>query len=136
LNEFLRLDERFALEDWHDGSIFATLREFEDRFIATGTEEGAVMAVVIGFVLGELSDGRQRDILTEVRRSERAHRLLEQGIRERDALLRAVEEANAGGNAGANGSGSADANADAKLNGDGDWARRNALLTTASLSLQ
>jgi len=112
LNEFLRLDERFAPEDWHDGSVFETLRRFESRFRATGTEEGAVMAVVIAFVIGELSDGRQLEILTEVRRSERAHRLLEQGMRQRDALLRTVDD------------------------GNGTWARRNALLTTASVNLR
>jgi hypothetical protein len=64
------------------------LRAFEARFRATGTVEGSVMATVIAFVFGELSDGRQMEILTEVRSRERALRLLEDGVRRRERRSR------------------------------------------------
>jgi hypothetical protein len=111
LSAFLRLDERFALEDWHDGSAFEALRAFAARFRATGTEEGTVMAAVIAYAIEDLSDGRQMEILTEVRSSERARELREYGIRRREALVEAAEE------------------------GGGGWARRNALLAGASRNL-
>ena len=106
LGDFARLTEEFDAEDWHDGSVFAELSEFESRFRATNTEEGAVMATVIGFLLGELSDGRQQRILAELRVSERARALREAGMRQRQALLAAVDD------------------------GSGSWAVRNTLLTT------
>ncbi|MGW8369044.1 MAG: hypothetical protein ACWGPN_10235 [Gammaproteobacteria bacterium] len=109
LSEFLRLEEQFSVEDWHDGSVFEALHEFESRFQATETEEGEVMAVVIAYSIDELSDGQQLKILTDVRDSERAHRLLEQGVRQREALLKVADGTEAG------------------------WARRNALLTTTVL---
>jgi hypothetical protein len=64
------------------------LRAFEARFRATGTEEGTVMATVIAFVFGEFSDGRQMEILTEVRSRERALRLLKDGVRRRERRSR------------------------------------------------
>lgn len=108
LAEFLRLDQRFDAEDWHDGSVIDALAAFAKRFRATETEEGTVMASVIAYVIEELSDGRQLEILTGVRASERAHRVLEQGVRQRQALLQSVADS-AGG-----------------------WAYRNAFVTTAS----
>lgn len=111
LSEFVRLDERYRAEDWHDASVFEALRAFESRFRATNTEEGMVMAVAIAYMIEELGDGRQLEILTEFRRSERALRLLEQGVRQREALLPAAD-------------------------GSGGWARRNALLTTSNLSIR
>lgn len=106
LGEFLQLDERYAPEDWHEGAAFGALRDFEERFRATDTEEGVIMASVIAFVIDELSDGRQMEILTKVRGSERAHELLEQGIRQMQAWLPSIDS-----NSG--------------------WAYRNAVLTTS-----
>jgi hypothetical protein len=110
LDEFMRLDEHYAVEDWYDGSVFGDLGNFEARFRATGTEEGIVMATMIAYLMGELGDGRQLEILTEVRSSERALRVLEQGVERREALLQVLDESSA------------------------DWAYRNALLTTARVS--
>ena len=107
LGDFTRLDERFGAENWHDGSVFDELRDFESRFRATNTEEGTVMATVIAFLIGELSDGRQQEILAEVRLSERAQALREAGVRQRQALLTAFDD------------------------GSGSWAVRNTLLTTS-----
>lgn len=109
LDEFLRLEERYAAEDWNDGSVFETLRAFEARFRATGTEEGTIMAIVVGYVVDELAEGRRMQILTDFRSSRRVLHLLEESVREREALLPTAEDRSG-------------------------WARRNALLTTASVS--
>jgi hypothetical protein len=106
LGDFTRLDERFGPEDWHDGSVFDELRAFEARFRATNTEEGTVMATVIGFLIGDLSDRRQQQILAETRISERAQVLREEGVRQRQALLQTFD------------------------GGSSSWAYRNTLLTT------
>ncbi len=111
LNEFLRLDERYSAEDWHDASVLTSLRAFEARFRATATEEGTIMATVIAYLADELGEGRQTEILADFRSSERVLRLLERGVRQREALLPMAEDG-------------------------ADWARRNALLTTASLSFR
>lgn len=110
LNEFLSLDERHSAEDWHDGSVSQSLRAFEQRFRATDTEEGTIMATVIAYVVEDLENGRQREILADFLGSDRVLHLLEQGVRQREALLPMAE-------------------------GAAGWARRSALLTTASLSL-
>jgi hypothetical protein len=109
LSEFLRLDARYAVEDWNDGSVLETLSEFETRFRATGTEEGTIMAIVIAYVIEELAEGSRRAILADFRGSDRVRRLLEEGVRQWEELLPAAV-------------------------GREGWARRNALLTTASLS--
>jgi hypothetical protein len=111
LNEFLRLEDRYAIEDWHDGSVIEALHAFETRFRATGTEEGTVMAVALGYVIEELGDGRQTEILTEFRGSERVFSLLEESVRQREALLPAAADS-------------------------GGRASRNALLTTASFTVR
>ncbi len=109
LGEFLRLAEQYAVEDWNDGSVLETLRTFEARFRANGTEEGIVMATVIRYVIDDIAEGSQKQILTDFRRSSRVLRLREQGIRVRKALLPAAADPSG-------------------------WARRNALVTTASFS--
>jgi len=112
LSEFVRLDERYSFDQWHDGSVLDELRAFETRFRATGTEEGEVMATVIAFVIGELKDGRQMEILAGVRSSERARQLLKQGADRMQELFQSFE-----------GSG-------------GDWAQRNAFVTTTILNVR
>ena len=108
----MRLGERFSLDRWHDGSVLTDLRLFETRFRATGTEEGEVMATVIAFVIGELRDGRQMEILSGFRNSERARQLLAQGVDRMEELFQSFE------------------------GGSGDSAQRNAFVTTAILNLR
>jgi hypothetical protein len=112
LGDFQRLDQRFAAEDWHDGSIFDELRAFEARFRATATEEGTVMASVLAYVIDEHRDGRQMEILAGVRSSERARLVLEQGARQMQVLFKAFDDGGAG------------------------RAHRNAFLTAASFGLR
>jgi hypothetical protein len=68
-----------------------------------------IMAIVIGYVVDELAEGRRMKILKDFRSSDRIVRLLERGVRERETRLPAADSRSG-------------------------WARRNALLTTASMS--
>jgi hypothetical protein len=85
LDEFLRLDERYAPEDWDDQSVVESLRAFEKRFRATDTEEGTVMAVMIAYVIEDLVRDDRMEILTRFRSDDRVRRLIELGAREREA---------------------------------------------------
>lgn len=87
LGDFLRLEQRYAPEDWDDQSVVEELRAFQRRFRATATEEGTVMAAVIAYVVEEISRGRRMQILSDFRNSERVSRLLERGVLERDAIV-------------------------------------------------
>ena len=62
-----------------------TLHDFQRRFKATNTEEGAVMATVLAYVIDESSTSGRREILSEFRNSEDIRSLFEQAVRERDA---------------------------------------------------
>jgi hypothetical protein len=84
LNDFVHLDERG--DDWDDPSFAAVLREFERRFQATGTEEGAVMATVIEYAIQEMYRSGRGEMLRVFRSSEQIQRLFERGVRERDAV--------------------------------------------------
>jgi hypothetical protein len=112
LGEFVRLDEHYSLDQWHDGSVLTDLRLFATRFRATGTEEGDVMATVIAFVIDELKDGRQMEILAGFRSSGRARQLLEQGVDRMQELFQSFEGSS------------------------GDWAQRNAFVTTTILNVR
>jgi hypothetical protein len=112
LREFARLDERYSLDQWHDGSVLDELSAFETRFRATGTEEGEIMATVIAFVIGELEDGRQMEILAGFRSSERARQLLEHGADRMQELFSSFEGSS------------------------GNWAQRNAFVTTTILNVR
>lgn len=92
LDDFLRLDEHYSPEDWDDRSVVPTLREFAARFRATNTEEGTVMAVMLEYVLEDLSRSERFEILTAFRNSEHVQRLLEIGAREREERLPAPDE--------------------------------------------
>jgi hypothetical protein len=82
LDEFVRLDSE--AERWDDPDFAQTLREFEQRFRATKTEEGQVMATVIAYCIQEMyASGRER-ILHEFRTSEQIRELFERAVRERD----------------------------------------------------
>ena len=88
LDEFVRLDA--SVEEWHEASFAVTLKGFQERFDATGTEEGAVMSTMLTYVLTDLSSSRRAEILAEFRASGRIMRLFQEGVRELAAALSGV----------------------------------------------
>ena len=85
LDDFVRLDA--SVEEWHQTSFASTLRGFQERFEATGTEEGTVMATMLTYVLSDLRTSRRAAILDEFRTSGRILRLFQQGVRQLAAAL-------------------------------------------------
>ncbi len=82
LADFLQLEA--DPEAWEDPSFGPVLREFRERFRATDSEEGIVMATVLGYVAGEMHTGRRAEILREFRHDPTVQRLVEEGIRARN----------------------------------------------------
>ena len=80
LNEFVRLD--VPVERWHEAGFEPTIRDFRSRFEATNSEEGTIMASVLGYVLQELRASLRPAILDEFRDSDRIRRLFDRGRRE------------------------------------------------------
>jgi hypothetical protein len=80
LNDFLRIES--GLERWHEASFETTLRTFEDRFEATRTEEGSVMATTLAYVISDLRTSRRAAILEEFRTSGRILDLFKRGAEE------------------------------------------------------
>jgi hypothetical protein len=80
LNDFLRLDGGIAR--WHEASFETTLRTFQDRFEATRTEEGSVMATTLAYVISDLRTSRRAAILEDFRTSGRILDLFKQGVQE------------------------------------------------------
>ena len=89
LNEFIRLDRPPG--EWDLRSFEPVLADFQERFETTETEEGWVMAAVLGYYMDETYRSRRSAILGEFRSSERIQRLFEQGLQER-AAARAVSQ--------------------------------------------
>jgi hypothetical protein len=87
LGDFLQLE--VPLAEWDSRAFDAVLIRFRDRFEATQTEEGSVMATTLTFVLHGQRTSRQGEILAEFRSSDRVLRLFERGRMERDAYLAA-----------------------------------------------
>ena len=85
LNDFVHLEA--SVQQWHEPSFDATLQEFEDRFAATGTEEGTIMATTLRYVRGDLRTSRRAAILDDFRTSGRIQQLFRQGVRELGTLL-------------------------------------------------
>ena len=85
LNDFIRLD--VSLAEWDSPTFDRVLIDFRDRFRATKTEEGAVMATTLAFVLQGQRTSRQGAILAEFRASERILQLFDRGKSQRDAFL-------------------------------------------------
>ena len=85
LGEFVRLSA--GVRRWHEASFESTLREFARRFEETDTEEGAVMATTLAYVIGDLRTSRRAAILDEFRTSGRILRLFQQGVSELRAAL-------------------------------------------------
>lgn len=82
LTEFVGLD--VSIEQW-DSPLFDTvLSRFRKRFEATATEEGAVMATTLSYVLEERRSNRQAQILAEFRSSERIAQLFEDARLQRE----------------------------------------------------
>jgi hypothetical protein len=75
LTEFLGLD--VSIEQWDSPSFDTVLSRFRKRFEATASEEGAVMATTLGYMLEERRSNRQAQILAEFRSSERIAQLFE-----------------------------------------------------------
>ena len=89
LDDFVRLDA--SVEDWHRESFESTLREFQERFEVTGTEEGTVMATILAYVISDLHTSRRGAILEEFRNSDRIQRLFDRGLSELNAVGRVKE---------------------------------------------
>src|SRR5687767_7987172 len=84
LEEFLDLDA--TVEQWDDRSFETVLQGFQQRFRATRTEEGSVMATVLGYVMNDAYTSERAEILAEFRASEDVRQLFELGVIAREAL--------------------------------------------------
>jgi hypothetical protein len=83
LDEFLALDA--TVEQWDDRSFEPVLQGFQQRFRATRTEEGAVMATVLEYVMNDAYTSERGEILAEFRDSDEVRRLFERGVIAREA---------------------------------------------------
>ena len=84
LAEFLDLDA--TVEQWDDRSFETVLQGFQQRFRATRTEEGSVMATVLGYVMNDAYTSERAEILAEFRASDDVRQLFERGVIAREAL--------------------------------------------------
>lgn len=84
LNDFLRLDA--PVERWEDPSFEPVLRSFQRRFAATRTEEGSVMAAVLGYVSQEAYRSERSAILREFRTSDDIRALFASAIKDRESV--------------------------------------------------
>ena len=85
LNEFLHVEG--GVQRWHEASFEAVLRDFEQRFKDTNTDEGDVMASTLAYVIDDLRTSRRAAILEEFRTSGKILALFTQGVKEIQALL-------------------------------------------------
>jgi hypothetical protein len=85
LREFLELE--VPLDRWENPAFAPVLREFQARFVGTGTEEGKIMGTMIAYVIEEAYQSGRPGILTAYRSDPAILRLFEQGVTERDATL-------------------------------------------------
>jgi hypothetical protein len=83
LAAFMALDRR--PEEWDTDAIVPALRGFERRFRATRSEEGVVMATVLGYVIQEVLTSGRGAILEEFRSSPAVQRQFERAVLEREA---------------------------------------------------
>lgn len=84
LNEFLRLGA--PIDSWDEPSFEWVLRDYQTRFRATGSEEGEVMATMLGFVMDETFRSSRGRLLADFRTDERILQLFEEGVVERASL--------------------------------------------------
>ena len=80
LNEFLRLEA--TVQRWHQPSFLATLTDFRERFERSETEEGAVMATMLAYVISDLRTSRRAAILEDFRTNRKILSLFQRGVRE------------------------------------------------------
>jgi hypothetical protein len=85
LNEFVHLEP--GMQRWLDPAFESTLRAFQRRFDATGSEEGTVMAATLAYVIGDLTTSRRAAILENFRTSGRILTLFQRGLRELPVLM-------------------------------------------------
>jgi hypothetical protein len=85
LNDFVRLQA--TPEEWENPAFDAVLRSFRHRFEQTKSEEGTIMATVLGYVLQEMPTSRR--ILAEYRTSPSVRSLFERGVERRRQALAA-----------------------------------------------
>ena len=78
LDEFLQLDP--GVQRWLDASFEPTLQAARERFEATGTEEGQVMATILAYVIGDLRTSRRAAILEDFRHSGKILDLFKRGL--------------------------------------------------------
>ena len=83
LDDFLRIGA--TPEAWDDAAFEPVLRHFQQRFRATGTEEGTVMGTILAYVMQDAYTSGRQALLADFRRSNDVLRLLERGMRELDA---------------------------------------------------
>jgi hypothetical protein len=88
LNDFLRIDS--GIERWLTADFETTLRSFQERFEATRTEEGSVMATTLAYVISDLRTSRRAEILEEFRTSGRIMDLFKQGVEELGVTIRGL----------------------------------------------
>jgi hypothetical protein len=88
LEDFLKIDA--PVDAWDDPGFERVLRDFQGRFRATDTEEGAVMGTMLAFVMNETFRSGRGEQLAEFRTSERILRLFEEGLAERENLRAAA----------------------------------------------
>jgi uncharacterized protein YbdZ (MbtH family) len=80
MRDFMLLDA--PPENWHQPSFRQILEGYRQRFLATRSEEGVVMATVLAYTMGELFTGRRGEILAEYRADPRVQALVDEGLRE------------------------------------------------------
>lgn len=76
LDDFTGLD--LTVDEWHDAKFESTLRDFQQRFRETETEEGTVMATVMGHIIGEITTGELQRRIEEFRSATRSLGLFEE----------------------------------------------------------
>jgi hypothetical protein len=75
---------------WHDASFESTLRGFQSRFEASGSEEGAVMATTFRYVISDLRTSRRAAILEDFRTNGKILELLRSGLEELGASIQGL----------------------------------------------
>src|SRR4029453_17786826 len=83
LSDFQRLPP--GPERWDSAAFEPTLRDLQERFRATNTEEGTVMATMLAYVIEDASTSGRREIITEFRSSPKVQELFSRAVLERDA---------------------------------------------------
>ena len=90
LNDFIRVNAPLHL--WENPAFEAVLRGFQRRFADTDSEEGTVMATVLGYAIQEAYTSERSAILAEYRNSDLIRELFTAAVQERDALRATNQE--------------------------------------------